>query len=255
MASPAASCNALTVAALFHFVTASYIILGLGLWGATLASGVHATIAGVLLAFTIPATRQIEEADYVAYADKMLAIFKREAARDAERITDDQSHALKALEEASQAVQTPLARVEHGLLVPVTYLIVPLFALANAGVDLRSSGMSALSSPVAWGVLLGLLIGKPVGVLLLSWIAWRAGIASMPEGATWRQMTGAAILCGIGFTMSMFVANLAFADAPEQLAIAKLGILIASVIAGGFGGAVILLGQRLLRPVSIYSRS
>jgi NhaA family Na+:H+ antiporter len=219
---------------------APYLVLGVGLWAATLASGVHATIAGVLLAATIPAWRRLDERPYIAHARAMLDRFERETTVDPDRLTEDQSHALKSLEEASQAVQTPLALVEHALLKPVNFVIVPLFALANAGVDLRGGGAGdALKSPVAWGVMLGLLIGKPVGVLLASWLALKSGVASMPAGATVRQIAGVAVLCGIGFTMSLFVANLAFPGQPEKLAAAKVGILVASLVSGVVGGAII----------------
>lgn len=223
-----------------------YMLLGIGLWIATLNSGLHATIAGVLLAFTIPASRQIEELPYVDYVRAMLGQFEREAAIVPDKITEDQSHALSAMEEASQAVQTPLARVEHALLKPVNFLIVPLFALANAGVDLRSGAGSALQSPIAWGIVLGLVLGKPIGVLLATWIALKTGLASFPQNATVRQIVGVAILCGIGFTMSLFVANLAFPGQPGHLASAKVGILAASLISSVIGGGLIaLFGKRV----------
>ena len=218
-----------------------YLLLGLGLWAATLASGVHATIAGVLLALTIPATRQVEEGPYVEYVRRMLGEFERDATAVPDRITESQSHALMAMEEASQAVQAPLARVEHALLRPVNFLIVPLFALANAGVDLRSGGASALASPVMWGVLVGLLVGKPLGILLASWLAIKARFAALPGGTTWRQVCGLSVLCGIGFTMSLFVANLAFPGADDVLATAKVGILLSSVLSGVIGGTIVAL--------------
>ena len=217
-----------------------YVLLGLGLWFATLLSGIHATIAGVLLALTIPATRQIEELPFVEYARRMLAEFERDATSVPDKITEDQSHAISALESAAEAVQTPLARVEHALLLPVTFLIIPLFALANAGVDLRSGGGGAIArDTITWGVLLGLLIGKPIGVLLASWIALRTRIASLPEGANWRQIAGVSVLCGIGFTMSLFIGNLAFPDDPDHLVATKVGILAASLLAGIVGGVII----------------
>ncbi len=216
-----------------------YILLGLGLWAATLASGLHATIAGVLLAFTIPATRQMQERSYVEAMRRTLARFEVDAEAEPDRITKEQSHAIKAMEEASQAVQTPLARVEHALLRPVTLCIVPLFALANAGVDLRSGAAAAFGHPVMWGVLLGLLVGKPAGVLLASWLAVKTGIASLPEGATVRQIVGVAALCGIGFTMSLFVANLAFPGEADHLVASKVGILAASLLSGTIGGGII----------------
>ena len=216
-----------------------YLLIGVALWAATLASGLHATVAGVLLAFTIPATRQMEGRSYVEFVGRMLRYFEREAAGAPRQLTAEQGHAIQAIEEASEAVQTPLARVEHALLAPVNFLIVPLFALANAGVDLRGGASDALRDPVAWGVTLGLLAGKPIGVLLASWMAIRTGIAAMPAGATPRQLAGVGLLCGIGFTMSIFVANLAFPTAPEHLAAAKLGILSASLLAGILGGLLI----------------
>jgi NhaA family Na+:H+ antiporter len=220
-----------------------YMLLGVGLWLATLYSGVHATIAGVLLAFTIPASRQIEEEPYVEHARRMLDRFERDAAVAPDKVTEDQGHALKSIEEASQAVQTPLARVEHALLMPVNFLIVPLFALANAGVDLRGSVGARLDSPVTWGVILGLVVGKPVGVLMASWLAFKTGLSTFPAGASVRQLVGVGVLCGIGFTMSLFVANLAFPEPLPELAAAKVGILAASLIAG-VGGAAVIAGAR-----------
>jgi NhaA family Na+:H+ antiporter len=184
-----------------------YLLLGVGLWAATLNSGIHATIAGVLLAFTIPCSHR----------------------------------------NAQDIAQSPLARIEHALLKPVAFFIIPIFALANAGVDLRSAGSAAFASPIMWGVLFGLIIGKPIGVVLASWIALRSGIASLPENSTRRQILGVAFLCGIGFTMSLFVANLAFPGMPEPVADAKIGILLASVISGCLGAAVLRSGKSAKR--------
>jgi NhaA family Na+:H+ antiporter len=216
-----------------------YLLLGIGLWAATLSSGIHATIAGVLLAFTIPATRQIEERSFLAIVRNCLRGFEADTKVEPDKITADQSHALKVIEEASQAVQTPLARVEHALLMPVSRLIVPIFALANAGVSFGGSGASVATSGVTWGVLLGLFIGKPIGVLLASWLAIKTGIAALPTGATWRQVVGVSILCGIGFTMALFVANLAFPGEADHLSAAKVGIFGASLLAGILGGIIL----------------
>jgi NhaA family Na+:H+ antiporter len=224
-----------------------YMLLGIGLWVAMLASGIHATVAGVLLAFTIPATRQIEEDSYLAYVRAMLESFERDANQTPDRITENQSHALKAMEEASQWVQTPLARVEHALLAPVNFLIVPLFALANAGVGLGSRGGSenAPATTVLSGVLFGLAIGKPLGVLAATWIATRLRVAELPQGTTTGQLVGVSMLCGIGFTMSLFIANLAFAGGREaQLSAAKIGILAGSLFSGLVGGAILAASAR-----------
>jgi NhaA family Na+:H+ antiporter len=216
-----------------------YLLIGIGLWAAILASGIHATIAGVLLAFTIPATRSIEERPYAEYVRGMLSRFERGTLLAPDRISEDQSHALKAMEEASQAVQTPLARIEHALLRPVNFLIVPLFALANAGVDLRGGEESIIGGAPMWGVFVGLLVGKPLGILLATYLACKTRLASLPEGTTLRPMIGIALLCGIGFTMSLFVANLAFPGQESQLAAAKVGILAASLVSGIAGGIVL----------------
>jgi len=216
-----------------------YMLLGLGLWAATLFSGIHATVAGVLLAFTIPASRPLQEGPYVDYMRKMLAWFERDVTAVPDLITADQSHALHAMEEASQGVQAPLGRVEHVLVRPVAFFIVPIFALANAGVDLRGGGMSAIGSPISWGVFIGLVAGKPLGILLMSWLVLVTRVATMPEGATVRHIIGVSLLCGIGFTMSLFVANLAFPLQPEHLVACKVGILLASVVAGLAGGVIL----------------
>ena len=219
-----------------------YVVVGVGLWVATLFSGLHATIAGVLLAFTIPATRQIEEGPFVEHVRRVLNDFEGEATAFPDKITGEQSHALHVIEQASRAVQTPLARLEHMLLTPVTFIIIPVFALANAGVLLRFGGAKG-GEAVAWGVLAGLIVGKPVGVLAASWVAVKTGLAALPEEGTWRHLFGISILCGIGFTMSLFVANLAFEEGP-QLVAAKLGILAASLVCGIAGSVVLARSKR-----------
>ncbi|MFT3785861.1 MAG: Na+/H+ antiporter NhaA [Tepidisphaeraceae bacterium] len=222
-----------------------YLILGVGLWLATLASGIHATIAGVLLAFTIPATRSVEELPFIEFARKALDRFARDATETPDKLTHTQAHALHSLERAAASVQPPLARVEHALLTPVNFVIVPLFALANAGVHLSGDLASTAKSSVTLGVFLGLLVGKPIGVLAMSWLAIKLGFGKLPADATWKQMTGIGVLCGIGFTMALFVGGLAFGEA-EGLTQAKIGIVGASVLAG-IGGALLLLGGKPTR--------
>ncbi len=139
------------------------------------------------------------------------------------------------MEHSAAAVQSPLQRVEHTLTPWVTFVIIPLFALANAGIDLSSiEWAQALSNKVTVGVLAGLVLGKCVGVSLFSWIAVRWGIARLPSGVQWRHLIGAAWLAGIGFTMSLFISQLAFAN-PENVEQAKLGILLGSVISATVG--------------------
>jgi NhaA family Na+:H+ antiporter len=153
----------------------------------------------------------------------------------------EHQEALRRLEVLSEKALPPLARLEHGLHGIVTFGIMPLLALANAGVDLRG-GVSAITSTIGLGVVLGLVLGKPIGITLASWLAVRAGAASLPAGIGWRALAGTAILGGIGFTMSLFIAALAFGDSAESLTSAKLGTLAASLIAGVAGWMVLRFG-------------
>jgi NhaA family Na+:H+ antiporter len=148
---------------------------------------------------------------------------------------------IEALEDSCEKVQPPLHRLEHGLHPWVTFLIMPVFALANAGVVFEGR-VANLSEPVMLGVLLGLLLGKPIGITLASWLAVRSKLASLPDGLTWSHIQGAGWLGGIGFTMSLFVAGLAFHD-ERLLTISKLGILTGSTLAGIAGSALLLRGR------------
>jgi NhaA family Na+:H+ antiporter len=210
-----------------HPVT--YVMLGIALWLAVLASGVHATVAGVLLALTIPARTRIDEDEFATRTQESLEEFRAASADRTTVLTNrGQQEALHAIELACDQAQAPLQKMEYALHGAVAFAILPLFALANAGVPLAGGG---LGSAVALGILLGLVIGKPLGITLAAWLAVRAGIADLPAGVTWRTLHGTAWLGGIGFTMSLFIAGLAFSDA-ARLDTAKLGILTASLIAG-----------------------
>ncbi|HET9520869.1 MAG TPA: Na+/H+ antiporter NhaA [Candidatus Limnocylindrales bacterium] len=211
-----------------------YAVLGVGLWVAILQSGIHATIAGVLLAMTIPARTRIDRPAFVEGARRLVANLSDR--RDAP--SDEEHHAtLWDLEDLTEHAQAPMLRIEHALLPWVAFLIVPLFALANAGVAIGGDLGGALTSPTALGVIVGLVIGKQIGITLGAWLVVRAGLAALPDGVSWRHVYGGAWLGGIGFTMSLFVADLAFGE--SSLALAKIGILAASVIAG-VGGYLVL---------------
>lgn len=157
---------------------------------------------------------------------------------------EEQQVALHAIERASADVQTPLHRLEHGLHPWVAFIVMPIFALANAGVILGGDASPVFTSSVTRGVILGLLLGKPLGILTFSWLAVRAGLAQLPQSVTWRGIHGAAWLGGIGFTMSLFIGGLAF-DEASLLANAKIGILIASTLAAIIG--YMLLARSLPR--------
>jgi NhaA family Na+:H+ antiporter len=212
-----------------------YALLGLALWVAVLQSGIHATVAGVLLAMTIPARTKIDPADFLARARGFIADF----AHQADGAPDDEHHAaLWELEDLTESAQAPMLRMEHALHPWVAFLIVPLFALANAGVQVSGDVAAIASEPLVLGVLLGLVVGKQIGITAAAWLVVRSGLAALPAGVSWRQIYGVAWLGGIGFTMSLFVADLAFGESPI-LAVAKVGILAASVVAG-LGGYLIV---------------
>jgi NhaA family Na+:H+ antiporter len=213
----------------------TYALLGIVLWLFVLASGIHPTVAGVLLALTIPARRRIDEAEFVARAEASLADF-RAADEPGTEVLTTRGHleAIQSMENACDAAQAPLQKMEHALHGLVAYVIMPIFALANAGVPLGGGVARAFQSPIALGVALGLLLGKPIGITLASYLAVRARAAELPAGVGWRHVHGAGWLGGIGFTMSLFIAGLAFGD-PAVLDTAKLGVLGGSVSAGVIG--------------------
>ncbi|WP_375463584.1 Na+/H+ antiporter NhaA [uncultured Methylobacterium sp.] len=200
---PMLGCAALTLALLAGLNRAGvvrlapYLLLGLVLWVFVLRSGIHATVAGVLLALTIP------------------------------------------IRTGRARATSPLHRLEHALNPVVAFAIVPAFGFANAGVRLVGHPPAALVDPVTLGVALGLVLGKPLGVFASLWLAIRAGLARRPPGAAWGQVFGVAVLCGIGFTMSLFIGGLAFADAAHETAV-KLGVLAGSLLSGLLGAAILL---------------
>jgi NhaA family Na+:H+ antiporter len=217
-----------------------YALLGLLLWLAVLRSGVHATIAGVLLAMTIPSRTELNPSEFLLRSRTVLDHFERTAHSEKTVMNDDeQQAAIDALEDSCEQVQPLLHRLEHGLHPWVTFLVMPVFALANAGVAFRGDVFTTLVQPVPLGVVLGLLLGKPAGITLASWLAVRSRLGSLPDGITWVQIHGAGWLGGIGFTMSIFVAGLAFKD-EAMLNMAKLGIFTASLLAGIVGSVFLL---------------
>lgn len=175
-----------------------YLIPGIFIWYFVHHSGIHATIAGVLVAMTIP--------------------------------TNDTD------------IESPLERLEHALTKPVNFLIIPLFAFANTNITLESEMLAGLTSSLGLGISLGLLLGKPVGILLTSYLCTKLKLSSLPEGSTWRHILGVGLLAGIGFTMSIFIAILSFGD-PLHVSEAKLSILITSLLAGIIGYLTLMSGR------------
>ncbi|HEY1897555.1 MAG TPA: Na+/H+ antiporter NhaA [Terracidiphilus sp.] len=211
-----------------------YAAIGVFVWWAVLNSGVHATIAGILLAFTIPAKTTMEKSHFVKQGRWLL-----DQLEAAQPNSHDEHSILHTLEQNVELVESPLYRIEHGLHPWISFLVMPLFALANAGVNFSDTGTGAITHPLSLAIFFGLFVGKPVGIWLSSFLAAKTGIATPPANLSWTQCFGAASLCGIGFTMSLFVAELAFDDV-SLLSISKVAILGAS-LAAGIGGSVLLV--------------
>lgn len=214
--------------------TLFYLLIGICVWGCFLSSGVHATIAGVLVAFTIPARTKIDEDEYVSCLNAYTNQFREAIPLKGSLTTAEQHQTIERIKQLSLDAETPLQKIEYGLHPWVAFVIMPLFALANAGMLIDSSFFTALLNPVSLGVAIGLLLGKFIGVLLFTWLMVKSGMADLPQFATWRHITGVAILAGVGFTMSLFITGLAFTN-PEMVDQSKYGILISSVIAGSLG--------------------
>jgi len=219
--------------------TLLYAVLGVGLWLCFLLSGVHATIAGILLALTIPATSFINPGVFLERSRYVLDRFEKAGEKGENVLSNEERQAaLHALNHAAYKLEPPLHELEHNLHPWVVFAIMPLFALANAGVQLGGGVVEALTSPVALGIVAGLVVGKQLGITLLVWLAVRSGLSELPEGIGWRHVYGVGWLAGIGFTMSLFISDLAFTDA-SLIEDAKLGIECASLIAGVVGWTIL----------------
>ena len=218
----------------------AYFFVGGLLWFAVLLSGVHATIAGVLVALTIPTTAKLDPLAFISRARGRLDDIEATHLDGSHVLADDrQQHAALDIRRAARRTAAPLQRLEFMLHPFTTFVVLPLFALGNAGVRLSGASVAALlASPVALGVVLGLVVGKPLGIVTMSWLAVRFGLAELPGGVRWGHIVGAGILGGIGFTMSIFVANLAFSD-PALVGAAKTAVLSASLLSGVIGFVVL----------------
>jgi Na+:H+ antiporter, NhaA family len=219
--------------------TLLYAVLGVGLWLCFLLSGIHATIAGVLLALTIPATSFINPQAFLERSRYVLDRFEQAGEKGENVLSNEERQAaLHALNHAAYKLEPPLHELEHNLHPWVVFAIMPLFALANAGVPLGGGVVEALSSPVALGIVAGLVVGKQLGITLFAWLAVRSGLSELPEGIGWRHVYGVDWLAGIGFTMSLFISDLAFSE-DSLIEDAKLGIECASLIAGVVGWTIL----------------
>jgi NhaA family Na+:H+ antiporter len=215
-----------------------YFMIGFFVWLLFLKSGVHPTVAGILMAFTVPINRKVYVAEYLESIREQLVIFKDNKSTSRKLLTHDQILAIDHIENCSEKVHSPLQHLEHTLHGWVSYLIMPIFALANAGVVISFSGLEGVTH-IVFNVAIALVVGNTVGIFLLSYTAVKLKLADLPENVNFKQLLGAGMLGGLGFTMSLFIANLAY-DNDNLVRAAKMGIIIGSFIAG-------LLGYLILR--------
>ena len=211
-----------------------YAAIGIFVWWAVLKSGVHATVAGVLLSFTIPVRTYVDRDLFLERGRRVLDQFEGASPNSAEALA-----AVRTLEEQCELVQSPLHRIEHNLHPWVSFLVMPLFAFANAGVGILGNILPAIRHPASMGVALGLLIGKPLGIWMFAWLSVKTRLAKLPSELSWGNIFGAGSLCGIGFTMALFIATLAFGEG-ALLDMSKIGILGASLLAGICGSGLLL---------------
>jgi len=217
--------------------TLPYFIVAVLLWYALLQSGVHATLAGILGAVSVPATPKYNPERFSEHVAELMRRFKACHQPGKSIMTNDNLPAVvQTLENGVHSVEAPLQRLEHVWHMPVAYLVIPIFALANAGIPLEISSLGdTLAHPVMLGVTMGLVLGKFIGITGFSWLVLKLGLAELPKDTRFSQIAGVSLLAGIGFTMSIFVAQLGFAHNEKLLLLTKTGILAASLLAGVAG--------------------
>ncbi len=240
-----------------------YGVVGITVWLTIYLSGLHATLAGVMVALTIPVRTKVDTRSFSQWMRQLLDWFDSETEANGECVpTSVQRTALFEMTSAIEHADSPLHRLEHILHPWVAFLIMPVFALANAGITINPDLLGAIFTPLVLGIILGLFLGKPVGIFLATWLGVKLKLGSLPKGITWQHILGAGVLAGMGFTMSIFIATLAFssgsghaellgfrlaspallaADMDELQNLAKLAILVASTLAGVFGYAILRL--------------
>jgi NhaA family Na+:H+ antiporter len=225
---------------------AFYVPLGVIVWFFTFESGVHATLAGVALGFLTPARPMYPANEFDRRARAILDTFPDEP--DTPQSREHADHEALLLSEISSEAVSPLSRLEYRLQTWSSFVVIPLFALANAGINFRDIDIgAALTSTIALGVIGGLVLGKTIGISLLSFITVKTGLGRLPEGTNWLHIVGLSVVGGIGFTVSLFIASLAFED-PEVNELAKVGILAGSLLAGALGSAVLLRARPVEQP-------
>ncbi len=217
-----------------------YFLMGALLWISLYNAGVHPTLSGVILALMIPSDGRISLRQYLDISRESITELKStDTESDSQETIEKQQNMIQIIRLNTLEVLNPLHRIESGLHPYISYLVIPLFALANAGVLINEQAISQIFSKESLGIMLGLFIGKPLGITLFCWMAVRTKIASLPSDINWSQLIAIAILGGIGFTMSVFISGLSFPSNPEFLSAAKLAVLIGSTLSALIGVLVI----------------
>ena len=230
-----------------------YLTVGMVLWYMMLQSGIHATISGVIIAFCVPASLVKGTGHYLERIRNNIKLFPVIDVDEQHKtvvLKNEEVHTLKSIESAADKLISPLQDLEDHLHVPINYFVIPIFAFANAGIDLSTMSMGDLFGGVGLSVMLGLVLGKFIGVFSFSWLAVRMKFVQLPANTTWKAFASVCVVCGIGFTVSMFIADLSYAGVENGMALlnqAKLGVLIGSVIAALLG--CLCLNMTLPRPV------
>jgi NhaA family Na+:H+ antiporter len=227
-----------------------YLLLGLGLWAGFSMSGLHATLAGVLTALFVPARVKILPSALPEVIHRGADDIQAQALdNDSDALHPDRVAIISAIDGSLNAATAPLQRFENGVQPWVTFGILPIFGLFNAGVTIDATVLRTLPTAVPLGIMVGLVLGKSLGISLASWLAVKTGLAELPEGSTWRQLIGTAFLAGIGFTMALFISSLAFHDSHFERE-AQLAILIGSLLAAAIGISILLTTKATKKPAA-----
>ncbi len=227
-----------------------YFLVGIAMWLAMLQSGIHATLAGIFTALTIPAWPKYDPVRFSRHVKKLMRRFDASSYQDETLMQNEKQNAIvQALENGVRMVETPLRRLERSMHMPVAFVIIPVFALANAGIPIAEESLGdAMLHPVTFGVATALILGKFIGIAGVSWIVLKLGLGQLPAGTHFAHIIGIGLLGGIGFTMSIFIAELGFKANPEYLLMAKTGVLFASLLAGVAGSLWLLAVSRRAGP-------
>ena len=221
-----------------------YFLIGFVVWVAFLKSGVHATLAAVLMAFTIPARTRIHGNQFSEQTEALLKRLRETGLPQGNVLLSSEQHSIvHSMAQVTEKATAPLQELEHALMPFVTFMIMPIFALANAGIVIAEDFSAVITNSVAVGIVAGLVIGKPLGIFVFTWLSVKLKVAELPEGMTFTQIGAVGMLAGVGFTMALFISTLAWTD-ESIIETAKTGVLIGSLISALIGSFLLYLTTR-----------